>query len=311
MRPWIGLSLMLEDDFRNAAVPLFAEGIVDVLEWSFDTGWGRAIPEWADALLEHYGEEGRLLGHGVHYSAFSAQWEERQARWLELLAGEVSRRRYVHVSEHYGFMTAAPFMRGAPLPVPRCEASRRIGRDRLDRMRAVVSRGKGGACPIGLENLALAWNRDEALAHGPFLGEVLVREDDFIILDVHNLYCQIENFDLDPEELLGSYPAPRVREIHVSGGSFLPAWPQAPDATVRCDTHDDAVPEPVFDLLERALGRFPNVQAVILERLGGTLRTPADSEGFGRDYLHVRRIVEASREQPKGEQQADGGRDGS
>ena len=87
MRPWVGLSLMLEDDFRMAAAPLFAQGIVDVLEWSFDTGWGRPMPEWADALLDHYGEQGRLLGHGVHYSAFSARWEDRQAGWLEQLAG--------------------------------------------------------------------------------------------------------------------------------------------------------------------------------------------------------------------------------
>jgi len=295
MRPWIGLSLMLEDDFRNAAAPLFAEGIVDVVEWSFDTGWGRVIPEWADALLDHYGEEGRLLGHGVHYSAFSARWEERQARWLEQLAAEVSRRRYVHVSEHYGFMTAAPFTRGAPLPVPRGEASRAVGRDRLRRMRAVLARGKSGACPIGLENLALAWNGDEALAHGMFLDEVLEREEDFIVLDVHNLYCQIENFDLDPDALLGRYPVSRVREIHVSGGSFLPAWPEAPDDTVRCDTHDDAVPEPVFELLARALARFPDVRAVILERLGGTFRTPADAEGFGRDYLRVKAVVEDAR----------------
>ncbi len=297
MRPWTGLSLMLEDDFRSAAAPLLTDGIVDVLEWSFDTGWGRSIPEWADALLDHYGEEGRLLGHGVHYSAFSARWEERQARWLEQLTTEVSRRRYVHVSEHYGFMTASPFLRGAPLPVPRGEASRAVGRDRLQRMREALARGKSGACPIGLENLALAWNRDEALAHGGFLDEVLERSDDFIVLDVHNLHCQIENFALDPDELLARYPIARVREIHVSGGSFLPAWPALPDETVRCDTHDDDVPEPVFDLLERALARFPNVQAVILERLGGTLRTPADAAAFGRDYLRVKEIVEASRDE--------------
>ena len=300
MRPWIGLSLMLEDDFRDAAAPLFAEGIVDVLEWSFDTGWGRTIPEWADALLDHYGEAERLLGHGVHYSAFSARWEERQARWLEQLAAEVSRRRYAHVSEHYGFMTAAPFTRGAPLPVPRGEASRAVGRDRLRRMRAVLDRGQSGACPIGLENLALAWNRDEALAQGPFLDEVLEHDDDFIVLDVHNLYCQLANFELDPDDLLGGYPASRVRELHVSGGSFLPAWPEQPEQTVRCDTHDSDVPEPVFDLLARALARFPNVRAVILERLGGTLRTRADAEGFGRDFLRVKAIVEASRAREEG-----------
>ena len=126
--------------------------------------------------------------------------------------------------------------------------------------------------------------------------DVLEREDDFIVLDVHNLYCQTENFNLEPDAALAQYPVSRVREIHVSGGSYLPAWPQAPEETVRCDTHDAAVPEPVFDLLARALGRFSNVQAVIFERLGGTMRTDADADAFGRDYLRVKRIVEASRD---------------
>lgn len=288
MKPWVGLSLMLEDDFREAASPLFAEGVVDVLEWSFDTGWTRPMPAWADALLAHYGAEGRLLGHGVHYSPFSARWEERQARWLARLEIEARARSYLHVSEHFGFMTAAPFARGAPLPVPRGPAALAVGRDRLRRMRAALG---GPDVAVGLENLALAWNRDEALAHGAFLAEVLEGPEDFIVLDVHNLHCQVENFDVAPDALLATFPAARVREIHVSGGSFLPAWPDRPQETVRCDTHDERVPEPVFDLLSRALARFPNVRAVIFERLGGTLRTQAEMSAFRADFQRVRRLV--------------------
>jgi uncharacterized protein (UPF0276 family) len=289
--PWVGLSLMLEDDFRVATAPLFVDELVDVLEWSFDTGWGRSMPPWAEALLDFYADAGRLLGHGVHYSPLSATWEPRQARWLEDLARELARRRYVHVTEHYGFMTAPPFTRGAPLPLPRSEATLAVGRDRLRRLRDVTS------SPLGLENLALAWNRDEALAHGAWLDALLTHDDDFIVLDVHNLFCQLANFELGADEALDAFPLERVREIHVSGGSDLPAWPDGP-SRVRCDTHDDRVPEAVFELLSRALARCPNVIAVIFERLGGTIRNAAEAEAVREDFRRVRAIAAAPRVAP-------------
>ncbi len=291
MSPWVGLSLMTEDDFRVAAAPLFAGGEVDMLEWSFDAG-RRPAPAWAEALLDHYAGEGRLFGHGVHYSPFSARWEARQQSWLDALGRELSRRPYARVSEHYGFMTAGPYVRGAPLPVPRDRASLQIGRERLDRLRAVLA--SAGSCPLGLENLALAWSRDEALAHGGFLDDVLTGHDDFIVLDVHNLYCQAENFGLSPDELLATFPAARVGELHVSGGSVLRAWPGRRDE-VRCDTHDDAVPARVFDLLERALARFPNVRAVVFERLGGTIRTVEDAEALRADFRQTKALAALAR----------------
>lgn len=300
----VGLSLMIEDDFRLAALPLFAEGVVEVLEWSFDTVWehgdgrpARPMPAWAEALLDHYASEGQLLGHGVHFSMLSAVFEERQARWLEDLARETARRPYRRISEHYGFMTTPSFARGAPLPMPRSDAMMRIGRDRLARIRAALS----APCPIGIENLALAWSRDEALAHGRVLADLLGDRDgdgasDFIVFDVHNAYCQIVNFGLEAEALLASYPADRVRQIHVSGGSDRPAWPPIASSlpkesdVVRRDTHDERVPGPVFALLEASLRRFANVDVVTLERLGGTIATDDAAEQLRADYLRVREI---------------------
>ncbi|MFO0675203.1 MAG: DUF692 family protein [Polyangiaceae bacterium] len=286
--PHVALSLMPEDAFRIAAAPLFAEGLVDAAEWSFDMGWDRKLAPWLEALLDAYSGAGRLFGHGVHYSLLSVDDAAKQDRWLGALADEVRRRRYAHVSEHYGFMTDVNFRRGAPLPVPRCRASLAVARDRLARIRRVV-----GDVPVGLENLALAWNRDECLAHGPFLDAILEAPTDFVVLDVHNLHCQAVNFSLAPDTLLATFPLHRVREIHVSGGSDQPAWKGGP-STVRCDTHDEDVPEAVFVLLASALRACPNVEAVIFERLGNTLDDPRDVEGFRADFRRVRSIVHAS-----------------
>ena len=69
----VGLSLMVEADYRDAALPLFEAGVVDVLEWSCDMVWSRGgPPEWAAGLLAFFAEQGRLYGHGVTFSPLSA-----------------------------------------------------------------------------------------------------------------------------------------------------------------------------------------------------------------------------------------------
>jgi uncharacterized protein len=280
----VGLSLMLEPDFLAAALPLFESGEVDCLEWSFDIGWGpEPIPEWAEELIGLYAREGCLLGHGVTFSPLSGAWHQRQARWLENLAAECRARPYRHVSEHFGFMTAGNFHQSAPLPVPRNETTIRIGQDRLRKLAATAG------VPVGLENLAFAFGQQDVRDQGPFLEELLAPVDGFLLLDLHNIYCQMCNFGAGVDELLAGYPLSRVRELHVSGGSW--SQPSLPATQpVRRDTHDDRVPEEVFRLVEWALKKCPQVEAVILERLGGTLKNE-DHAAFQDDFRTLKRCV--------------------
>ena len=272
---------MLEADFAAATQPLFATGEVEVLEWSFDVGWGRSVPPWAEQLVSFYSQHQQLLGHGVSFSPLSAEWQTRQTDWLRQLGQEVARRDYQHVSEHFGFMTAGDFHQSAPLPVPRTPATLAIGRDRLARLADTCP------CSVGLENLAFAFGQRDVASQGDFLDALLEPVDGFLLLDLHNIYCQSCNFDVDPWSLIESYPLDRVRELHVSGGS----WTEARDGqAVRRDTHDGSVPALLFELLPRVLDRCPQVQYVILERLGGTF-TNAEAE-FQADFRRLRHTVE-------------------
>jgi len=282
MRPWVGVSLMIEPEFLAAAYPLLERGAVDVLEWSFDVGWPPArLPPWAAELIDHFGAAGRLLGHGVSYSPLSAGDEARQERWLEAFRGEVASRRYLHVSEHFGFASAGDFHQSAPLPVPLCPAALELGRERLARLAQIAG------VPVGLENLAFAFGPQDVRDQGRFLDELLAPVDGFVLLDLHNLYCQVENFGVPFEELLAGYPLGRVRELHVAGGS----WSGPDSARVRRDTHDGPVPEEVFRLVPTALAACPNVRAVILERLGDTLAGDGAAESLRRDFERLREVV--------------------
>jgi uncharacterized protein (UPF0276 family) len=287
--PRVGLSLMLEADFLRAAFPLFADGAVEILEWSFDVGWPPAVmPAWAEDLLRHYSDADQLLGHGVSYSALSAGVEAMQRRWLDSLDRELSQRRYRHLSEHFGFSATANFHQSAPFPVPLTAETLRLGQDRLQKLRERTH------LPIGLENLAFAFHRQDVDDQGRFLEALLEPVDGFLLLDLHNLYCQSCNFGVSLDQLLTSYPLHRVRELHVAGGSWSVPRTGLNVAPVRRDTHDGAVPEELFDWLPTVLARCPNVEAVILERMGGTL-TPDDDEPFRSDYRRLREVVHASR----------------
>ncbi|MDF2190157.1 DUF692 family multinuclear iron-containing protein [Paraflavitalea sp. CAU 1676] len=86
------------------------------------------------------------------------------------------------------------------------------------------------------------------------LDQLLEPVNGFIILDLHNLWCQIHNFEIPYEEIVALYPLHCVRDIQISGGS----WEQSdvtPDRIIWRDTHDDAVPQEVFRLLALTMGR--------------------------------------------------------
>jgi uncharacterized protein (UPF0276 family) len=288
-RPKVGLSLLPADDLRREQLPLFAEGAVEAIEWTidaeFDAGLDADSARWIDPLLDHYAAAGALYGHGVHFSPLSAFFEQRQARWLADAGGALAKRPYRHLSEHFGFSTVPGVARGAPLPVPFEPGAVAIGRDRLRRLEAAAG------VPVGLENLALAFSRDDVLAHGEFLDALLAPSDGFLLLDLHNLYCQSVNFDVQPDVLAHAMPLERVREVHLSGGRWATlATPDGPQR-FRRDTHDDRLPEEVLSLLALILPRCPRLEAVFVERLGGTLPTALDGERYREDYRRVRDLV--------------------
>jgi len=280
------LACNLDAQILAAAFPLLEAGRVEALEWSFDTlYWADEVPAWFDELLDTYSHAHRLIGHGVFFSLLSARWSPAQQQWLQQLRQLARRFHFDHITEHFGFFTGQNFHHGAPLPVPYTAATLRIGQDRLGRIQEACQR------PVGLENLAFSYSLAEVEQQGEFLDKLLEPVNGFLILDLHNLYCQLHNFSVSDDDLLTRYPLHRVREIHISGGSWE-ASGQAPGRQVRRDTHDDAVPDAVFDLLARTMPRCPQLKYVVLEQLGNALHTPASQVRFRQDFARMEALVQ-------------------
>ncbi len=263
---------------------------MEAIEWSFDTLFKfKQIPPWFLDLLHAFSEENRLIGHGVFFSLFSGKWSPAQADWLNHLRQTCSKFHFDHITEHFGFMTGKDFHHGAPLNIPYSQITLDIGRDRLKRIQDACR------CPVGLENLAFSYSLDEVKRHGLFLEQLLEPVNGFIILDLHNLYCQIHNFSIPFDELIQLYPLDKAREIHISGGS----WDDSsidPNRIIRRDTHDDFVPKEVFDLLELSIAKCPNLEYVVLEQLGNGLSTEESRRLFYRDFLNMQQIVSQKNE---------------
>lgn len=278
----VGLAAMETASFAGAAAALFDEGIVEQVEWSFDTMWGRPdVPPWLTALLDEFAAAGRLDGHGVSFSVLSVH--PRQDAWLDQLDAELAARPYRRVSEHVGVHAAGRHRHGSPMPLPHVPAVVEVGRDRLGRLGDVVG------APVGLENLATSLTRADGLDHGRLLDDLLDPTDGWQVLDLHNLWCQAVNLGIDPVDLLASHRPTRVRELHVSGGSW---WTAPSGRRLRRDTHDGSVPDEVLALLDAALRRFDRVDTVVVERIGRAFSDHPDAEdnrAFRADYREVHR----------------------
>ncbi|HYF50372.1 MAG TPA: DUF692 family protein [Planctomycetota bacterium] len=277
----VGINLHSTEDFRLAVLPLLESDEISVIEYSFDTGWPEpGPPDRVSDLVDYYGAERKLLGHGVTYSPLSAAWNDADDSWIKNFATEVKRRKYAYVTEHFGFLRGGNFHDASPLPVPLSATSLRVGRDRLKRLSDITG------APVGMENLAFAFCREDVQRQGEFLDK-LVEPDGFLLLDTHNLYCQAVNFDIEPAALLDTYPLNRVRELHVAGGS----WCQTAAGVFRRDTHNNPITREVFSLLQTALARCPKAETVIFERFGGTMLHASEQADFVTDFRKLKELV--------------------
>lgn len=284
--PRVGLSLMPSDDWWAANEPLFLQEAVDAVEWSVDFGWGpEGVPPWLDALLHRFGEGGRLYAHGVELSPMSARWTDDHEAWLDALEGSVRSYRFVHLTEHYGFITASDFVRGTPLPLPPSSAALDLACRRIQTIR------ERSGLAVGIENLAFAFSARDVEAQATFVSRLVRDADAFVLLDVHNLYCQAHNFGINALALAQAYPLERVREIHVSGGSWSTSAIDPTAGRFRRDSHDDRTPNEVLALVESLVDSCPALEVVILERSDRSLFGRDEAQRHREDFTRLRSLV--------------------
>lgn len=288
-RPAIGLALHPDEEYLERVMPLY-ESEAELLELAPETTW--ALDE-RGALIDNQfhdrflalGQRLRLpfVAHGVGLSPGSAGHSPRRARWLARIAASHRRFDFCWYTEHLGVTVLDGLEMTLPLGLPMTPAAAAISRACLAEMRSVVP-------TVGLENTAIYFVLGEPLREPDFIKEILGATD-HLLLDLHNLHTMAENLGFDPAAYLARLDLDRVIEIHLSGGAASdPAW--LPSGRIlRLDSHDDAVPEPVWRLFAEVLPRCPGLRAVIVERMEGTVQ-PGDERLLREELRRARRLVQ-------------------
>ncbi|MBA2470870.1 MAG: DUF692 family protein [Pseudonocardiales bacterium] len=193
-----------------------------------------------------------VVPHGIRLSLSGAEDVDQHrvahlARCAEVLDAPL-------VSEHIAFVRAGGTEAGHLLPVPRT-------RDALDVLVDNVLLAQAQLpVPLALEPIAalFEWPEDE-MDEATFLTELLDRTGAWLLLDVANVYANATNRAAASGALLARLPLERIAYVHVAGG--------AERGGLYHDTHTDAVPPEVLDLLSE-LSALHHPPAVLLERDG-------------------------------------------
>ncbi|MEZ4318417.1 MAG: DUF692 family protein [Myxococcota bacterium] len=263
--PEVGIVWPRSGDVRNALQPLLDAGEVRALQLTVEHAFRGELGPGFTEPLDRAAAAGLLVGHAVYGSPYTTPRDRMTVDWLARTRRVLERWPVRWLTDHVG-CCRVPGWNAAPVPLPGSRALVATVRAHLDWV------GSELGVPVGLENLALAVSRDDVLLQPDLVDAMLRPSGGVLLLDLHNLWCQAVNFDLDPVALLERWPLDLVRQVHVAGGS----WMDHPAGRFRRDTHDGAVPDAVFALVPEAVARCPALEVIVLERLRGTVEDPDD-----------------------------------
>jgi uncharacterized protein (UPF0276 family) len=262
--PKLGIGLLYQEELRP---------FIESERMRFD--FLEVIPDilWTDLGVEHnprYIERVRevnflrqlsaevpIVIHSIGLSIGSACRFDREhisqiARWYKWL-------KFPWHSEHLAFIIAEhgtdEVNVGVTLPLPYDQESLDLLVPRVAEVRASVP------VPFLLENNVYFFKYPRQEFDEPsFLNQLCETSGCRLLLDLHNLYTNSRNHDIDVYAWLEKLNLENVLEIHVAGGLDNNGFYQ--------DAHSDTSPPVVWELLEWVLPQCPNLGGVVFELLG-------------------------------------------
>jgi uncharacterized protein len=199
-------------------------------------------------VLTRVRERYPIVLHGVSLSIGST--DPLNEAYLDDLAALAARFEPVWVSDHLCWTGVGGHQAHDLLPLPYDEEALAHVVDRVGRVQDRLGR------PIALENVSsYVGYRRSSMPEWEFVAEVSRRSGCGILLDINNIYVSARNHGFDPRRYIAGIPAPAVWQFHLAGHSDKGAY--------LLDTHDHAVPDPVWDLYAEAVRRFGPVSTLI------------------------------------------------
>ncbi|ESQ91881.1 DUF692 domain-containing protein [Asticcacaulis benevestitus] len=246
IHPFSGFGLGLRTphyaDFLQARQPV---DFVEIISENFMIEGGR--PLWVlDQICQAY----PVCMHGVSMSLGAS--DGLNPAYLSRLRALANRIEPLWVSDHLCWTGIGGTNSHDLLPLPLTgEALERVCRN-IDQAQTALGRN------LLIENPSTYVTfPEDSYTEWDFLSEVCKRSGCELLLDINNIYVSAHNHGFKASDYIDGIPAARVRQIHLAGHSTHEA--------LLIDTHDQPVPDGVWDLLERLYPRLDQV-AVMIER---------------------------------------------
>jgi uncharacterized protein (UPF0276 family) len=229
----------------------------DVLNGQPNVDWFEIISEnylvaggkplhYVDRIRERY----PLVMHGVSLSIGSV--DALDLDYLGQLKTLAHRVQPAWISDHLCWTGVNRVNLHDLMPLPYTEDALRHVAQRVRQVQDFLG------CRILLENVSSYVSyRQSQMQEWQFLTQLTEAADCDLLLDVNNIYVSSVNHGFSAMEFLTSVPAHRVRQMHLAG--------HQQQGACLIDTHDQPVPEPVWNLYQTAAQLFPHA-ATMIER---------------------------------------------
>lgn len=238
----LGLRIPHFQNYLTEAVPV---DFIEIISENFMGAGGRPIH-----VLDEVRDRWPVAMHGVSMSIGSA--DGIRSDYLARLKALADRIQPLWVSDHLSWSRVGEVNSHDLLPLPFTEEALNTVCANIEHVQDALER------PLVLENPSTYLTfADDQMTEWAFLAEMTKRTGCYLLLDVNNIYVSGTNNGFDPYDYLAGVPADRVRQIHLAGHS------QGQGRLI--DTHDEPVPDPVWDLFARIYPRLGRV-ATMIER---------------------------------------------
>jgi uncharacterized protein len=227
----------------------------DVLDRSPAVDWFEVISEnymipggrplyFLDRIRERY----PMVMHGVSMSIGST--DALNMSYLRELKQLAQRVRPVWISDHLCWTGVNGVNLHDLMPLPYTEEALKHVATRIRQVQDFLGQR------MLIENVSsyVSYSHSE-MQEWEFLAALTQEADCDLLLDVNNIYVSSVNHGFDALEFLQSIPVDRVRQMHLAGHTR--------QGECLIDTHDQPVPEEVWNLYAIASRMFPDVSTMI------------------------------------------------
>jgi uncharacterized protein (UPF0276 family) len=260
--PTLGVGLLY-----NAALPDFVRSNLDAFDYlaiTPDLFWldrGPGHPERYEELetwietLDWVAANRPIVSHNVGLSIGNAA--SLDIAYLDQIARFQDRYKFPWHSDHLSFAQVRgargnDYNAGLAVPIPYDREMLDLVTDRVRLVKQKIP------IPFLLENSVYFVDFPEQdMSEPEFLNRLTESSRCGLLLDLHNLYTNARNHGFDACTFLDQVDLTSVVEMHIAGGDEF--------AGMYTDSHAGPCPEPVWELLDYAISRTPNLRGVTFE----------------------------------------------